>query len=321
MAKFLVNPITGNLDLSLNKATEIKYSNSTSGLTATNVQLAIDEVQANIDAIPAPIYFAGTWDASTNTPTLANTDVGMEGALYRVNVAGTVDFGAGPITFAVGDNVVNNGTVWLKWDHSDQVESVNGQTGAVVLTATDVGLGNVDNTSDATKNSAVATLTNKSIDADQNTITNIENADIKNGAAIALAKLAATTADRALVSDGSGFISPSSTTATEVGYLSGVTSAIQTQLNSKIGYSISSQNANFSASAGITYLVDTSGGAINATLPTATANTFVIIKDTGSASTNAITLIGTVDGQVNPTITSDYGSVTLVANGTAWFAI
>lgn len=77
------------------------------------------------------------------------------------------------------------------------------------------------------------TLTNKSIDADANTITNIENADIKAAAAIALNKLAATTASRALVSDGSGFISPATTTAAEIGFVNGVTSAIQTQLNAK----------------------------------------------------------------------------------------
>lgn len=41
------------------------------------------------------------------------------------------------------------------------------------------------------------------------------------------------TANRALVSDANGKVSASSATATEVGYLSGVTSAIQTQINSK----------------------------------------------------------------------------------------
>ena len=76
-------------------------------------------------------------------------------------------------------------------------------------------------------------LTNKTIDADLNTITNIENADIKAAAAIALSKLAATTANRALQSDGSGVITPSSVTSTELGYVSGVTSAIQTQLDAK----------------------------------------------------------------------------------------
>jgi len=41
------------------------------------------------------------------------------------------------------------------------------------------------------------------------------------------------TADRAVISNGSGKIAASTATSTEVGYLSGVTSAIQTQLNSK----------------------------------------------------------------------------------------
>jgi hypothetical protein len=50
------------------------------------------------------------------------------------------------------------------------------------------------------------------------------NADINASAAIALTKLAAATASRALVTDGSGVISPSSVTSTELGYLSGVTS-------------------------------------------------------------------------------------------------
>jgi hypothetical protein len=78
------------------------------------------------------------------------------------------------------------------------------------------------------------TLTNKTIDADSNTISNIENADIKAAAAIALNKLAATTASRAMVTDASGFPSASSVTSTELGYLSGVTSGIQAQLDAVV---------------------------------------------------------------------------------------
>lgn len=44
-------------------------------------------------------------------------------------------------------------------------------------------------------------------------------------------------ASRAMVSNSSGLPSSSLTTSTEVGYLSGVTSAIQTQLNSKVAFS------------------------------------------------------------------------------------
>ncbi len=63
-----------------------------------------------------------------------------------------------------------------------------------------------------------ATLTNKTIDADNNTITNIENADIKAAAAIDATKIANGSVDN-----------------TEFQYLNGVTSAIQTQLNNKVG--------------------------------------------------------------------------------------
>jgi hypothetical protein len=56
---------------------------------------------------------------------------------------------------------------------TDVVTSVNSQTGAVVLGKADVGLGNVDNTSDATKNAAAATLTNKIISGASNTLSSI----------------------------------------------------------------------------------------------------------------------------------------------------
>lgn len=54
------------------------------------------------------------WNASTNTPALANTDTDKENVDYVVSVAGSVDFGAGSISFGVGDIVSNNGTNWFK---------------------------------------------------------------------------------------------------------------------------------------------------------------------------------------------------------------
>ena len=61
----------------------------------------------------------------------------------------------------------------------------------------------------------------------------IVNADINSSAAIAFSKMADLTASRALVSDGNGDVSVSAVTSTEIGYLDGVTSAIQTQLDTK----------------------------------------------------------------------------------------
>jgi hypothetical protein len=48
------------------------------------------------------------------------------------------------------------------------------------FTKADAGLGNVDNTSDATKNSATATLTNKTISGATNTLSNIGNSSLTN---------------------------------------------------------------------------------------------------------------------------------------------
>ncbi|MBJ03926.1 MAG: hypothetical protein CMB65_04435 [Euryarchaeota archaeon] len=84
--------------------------------------------------------------------------------------------------------------------------------------------------------STTDTFTNKTFDANGtgNSISNIENADISASAAIAFSKMANLTTARALVSDGSGDVSVSDVTSTELGYLDGVTSAIQTQLGTKL---------------------------------------------------------------------------------------
>lgn len=62
----------------------------------------------------------------------------------------------------------------------------------------------------------------------------ILNADVNASAAIAYSKLAALTASRALQSSAGGVVEASAVSSTELGYLSGVTSAIQTQLNGKL---------------------------------------------------------------------------------------
>jgi hypothetical protein len=61
----------------------------------------------------------------------------------------------------------------------------------------------------------------------------VTNAKVSASAAIAMSKLAALTASIVPVADASGFLTSSAVTATELGYVSGVTSAIQTQLAGK----------------------------------------------------------------------------------------
>lgn len=80
--------------------------------------------------------YKGTWDASTNTPTLAD-GTGNAGDVYVCSVAGTVNFGSGPIVFYVGDQVLYSGTTWQRASGSSgSVTSVSVTESGDALTIT-----------------------------------------------------------------------------------------------------------------------------------------------------------------------------------------
>jgi hypothetical protein len=82
-----------------------------------------------VSQLPASVVtYLGTWNAATNTPALVN-GTGDAGDLYICNVAGTVNFGAGPITFAVGDWVLYGSGTWQK---------SSGQNGTVTSVAASI---------------------------------------------------------------------------------------------------------------------------------------------------------------------------------------
>ena len=83
------------------------------------------------------LNYAGTWNASANTPTLAS-GVGTKDQYYVVSVAGSTNLD-GITDWQVGDWAIFNGTFWQKIDQTNTVTSVNGQVGAVVLGPNDVG--------------------------------------------------------------------------------------------------------------------------------------------------------------------------------------
>ena len=88
------------------------------------------------DSVIGALSYQGTWDASTNTPTLTSS-VGTKGYYYVVSVAGSTNLN-GITDWKIGDWAVYSGTAWQKIDNTDGVTSVNGYTGAVVLTQTDI---------------------------------------------------------------------------------------------------------------------------------------------------------------------------------------
>lgn len=81
------------------------------------------------------LQYQGVWNASTNTPTLLATDLTKVGFVYNVSAAGS-QFG---IDWSLGDWAIYNAAGAIeKSDNSDDVTSVNGKTGPVVLDPDDL---------------------------------------------------------------------------------------------------------------------------------------------------------------------------------------
>jgi predicted heme/steroid binding protein len=102
-----------------------------------SILTAFGKVQNQINGLTGGVTYQGTWNAATNTPTLTSS-VGTKGYYYVVNVAGSTNLN-GITDWKLGDWAIFNGSTWEKVDNTDAVVSVNGYTGAVVLTFSDVG--------------------------------------------------------------------------------------------------------------------------------------------------------------------------------------
>ena len=94
-----LTPVTGTVNLS-----------SANLATGAQIQTAINT------ALTGVLQFEGTWNASTNTPTLAS-NVGTSGDYYIVSVAGSTNLN-GITDWAVGDWAVFGNTTWTKVDNT-----------------------------------------------------------------------------------------------------------------------------------------------------------------------------------------------------------
>lgn len=112
----------------------------------SDIKEALQTLETEIAGLPSPFFYAGTYNATTNSPDLDDSGARVEGAVHYVTTAGTHDFGAfgGVIELAVGDKVVFNGTTWDKWDNTDQVASVFGRVGAVMAQTSDYDANQID---------------------------------------------------------------------------------------------------------------------------------------------------------------------------------
>jgi len=148
-----INSLTSNAQDQLDDKIE-------SSLIGANNGVAPLDAGGKVPAANLPnsvMEFQGQWNATTNSPTLAD-GTGSAGDVYRVDVAGTQDLGSGSQTFAVGDWVIYSGTVWQKAGNSNDVVSVNSQTGVVVLDTDDIAEGTALYFTDERAQDAIGTI-------------------------------------------------------------------------------------------------------------------------------------------------------------------
>ena len=170
-------------------------------------------------------------------------------------------------------------------------------------------VGNASNEPTAVSVSGDISITNTGVASI--TAGSIVNADVNASAGISVSKLQSVTASRALVSDASGFVSPATTTATQIGYLSDVTGLVQNQLNGK--------------QATIT------GAGTTITSANLTANRALLSNASGKVAVSSVTnvelgyisgLTSSAQAQLNtklaPTISSVATGDILYYNGSAW---
>ena len=190
--KISENPVLNKTDIGLGNVTDdaqVKRSEMgvANGVATLDDNGKVPDSQLP-DSVLGNVKFMGTWNASTNTPELVEGNEEDNGHYYIVDVPGS-QFG---FDFDAGDWVINSNGSWSKVDNVDAVKSINGKDGIVELVIEDipdlrdeldskasqvdleahtsntenphnvtkeqVGLGNVDNTSDMDKPISTATL-------------------------------------------------------------------------------------------------------------------------------------------------------------------
>jgi hypothetical protein len=85
-------------------------------------------------SVAGGLSYQGTWNASTNTPTLTSS-VGVNGYYYIVSTAGSTNLN-GITDWQIGDWLLFNGSAWQKIDQSDLIQSITSADGSIVVTTT-----------------------------------------------------------------------------------------------------------------------------------------------------------------------------------------
>jgi hypothetical protein len=240
--------LSGNIDLG--------GSLTTAGALTTIGAYSISLTFSQAGAFSFPNQASGTLVSRDSTDTLTNKSINAAQNtitnITNAEISSSAAIARSKLASGSADHVLINDNLGVMSSEA-QLSKTRGGTG-ISSTATFPSTGTI-----ATNDNPL-TLTYKTFDAEANNLTNIKDVNVKAGAAIALSKLAAVSASKALVSDSSGFVSASTATATEVGYLSGLTSGAQGQLDTKASRALS--NLQVSGLAAGDLLVASSGTSV-----------------------------------------------------------
>ena len=263
-------------------------------------------------AVLGALSYQGTWNASTNTPTLTSS-VGTKGYYYVVSVAGSTNLN-GITDWQVGDWAVYNGTAWQKIDNTDAVTSVNGYTGTVVLTTTDVTEGTNQYFTTSRARTSVSAGTGISYDSGTGVITN--SSPSLGGDVVG----PTSATDNAIVrfdTTTGKLIQNSVVTIGDTGAATGFTTlTASTSVTTPIVQASNSGGLSLKNSAGTTQISMGAGGGDNASINVSTningVNAQIDISPTGTGHVH-INPTGVNSIQINPTYVGTMDNMTIGA--------
>lgn len=207
---------TRNVQLKLNNSGNVTLSADSNGLSASFTELSVDsgsanylsisnyKLSANVDttvtsastnlvtsgavasaiatALTGALIYQGTWTATSQTDYSSITLPVKKGYMYAVSGSSTTISG---VNWNAGDYLVINKDI----------------AAGGTITASDVD--KIDNTesSDIVRLTSTQTLTNKTIDADDNTITDLTTANLKSGVLQTTVRAVSSASDTALASE------------------------------------------------------------------------------------------------------------------------
>jgi hypothetical protein len=241
--------------------------------------------------VSGTVNYKGTWNASTNNPTLNDPPAAStKGDYYVVSTAGT-QFS---ITFGVGDWIISNGTAWEKVDLTDAVHSVFGRTGAVVGDSTDYSAVGLTNTAIGASSPSTGAFTSLSS----------SSTTTLNGTTVPASKTLVVTTDKlsALAATTSAELAGVISDETGSGALVFATSP--TLVTPILGTPQSGTVTNLTGTASINI-----NGTVGATTPTTGVFTTLTVNDNttlGSSNSDTVNFNARVASDLNPSTDNTY---------------